>query len=94
MNSVVPLVRRVPAAVLTGLALGALFSYLWLWTFHPDHPSVGPIELLGKVSKFEVALAVVFGLAVFTVTVWRILHGSRVRDEVNRAAEVLEDDGD
>ena len=94
MNTVATLASRIPAAVLTGLALGALFAYLWLWTFHPDRPSVGPIELLDEVSKFEVALAVVFGLAVFTVTVWRILHGSRVRDEVNRAAEVLEDDGD
>jgi hypothetical protein len=88
------LASRIPAAVLTGVALGSLFGYLWLWTFHPDHSSVGPIELLDEVSKLEVAFAVVFGLAVFTVTVWRILHGSRVRDEVNRAAEVLEDDGD
>jgi hypothetical protein len=92
---VMPLARRLPAAVVTGLALGSLFSYLWLWTFHPSQSDAGPIEFLDHVSRLEVALAAAFGLAVFAVTVWRILHGSRPRDEVDRAVEVIsDDDGD
>jgi len=95
MSTVLPLASRLPAAVVTGLALGALFGYLWLWTFHPSQAGVGPIELLERVSRLEVLLAAGFGLAVFVVTVWRILRGSRPRDEVDRAVEVLgEDDGD
>lgn len=95
MSTLKSIASRLPAAVLTGLALGSLFAYLWLWTFHPSQPTVGPIELLDKVSDLEIVLAAIFGLAVFAVTVWRILRGSRVQDEVDRAAEVLSsDDGE
>jgi hypothetical protein len=93
MNTDEPLASRLPAAVLTGLALGVLFAYLWLWTFHPDHDDEGPIEFLSHVSTLEVVLATAFGITVFGVTVWRILRGSTPRDEVDRAVEVLDEDG-
>ena len=86
--------HALPAALVTGLALGALFAWLCLWAFHPS-PDVGPIELLDRVSRLEIILASGFGVAVFVVTVWRILRGSTPRDEVERAAEVLgPEDGD
>jgi len=95
MREIVPLADRLPAAVLTGLVLGALFSHLWLWTFHQARESVGPIELFDRVTKVEVIIAAIFGVSVFSVTVWRMLRGSSVRDEVDSATEVLDvDDGD
>jgi hypothetical protein len=86
MSKVVPFAKRVPAALLAAILLGALFFLLGLWAFQPF---AGPVEMVARASRLELLLATAFGLVVGGVAAWRVLRSGSVRAELRRAADVL-----
>lgn len=76
-------VGRFTLCIVVALCLGLIFFIFVVWALHPFE---GILEGYRHVSRPEYYVALVMSVSISVATLWRLLRGSSIRDELKRAA--------